>query len=345
LMLAGCRASPNKMTTSKSSIKTALIVFEADSLIVPFAQMEKEFEASNPDIDVQLEAHGSIQVIRQVTELGKSGDIVAVADSSLIPMLMYKTMMPDGKPFGNWYIAPATNDLVIAFSPKSAYADQINAENWYKILSQPDVKVGFSDPRMDAVGYRTLMLTKLAEAYYGQQDIMSNTVGKYFSTPITSQESNGIVTITVPELLDPVGNHMYFRGANTQLMALLETGDIDYTFEYKSVVQQHNLKYVELPDQINLSSYQFAANYGTVTVAEDFRRFGSVAPVFNGIPIEYGISIPANAEHYDAAVRFIQFLLGPDGQRIFQGDYQPLLTPPKCDNIDALPESLKSYFQ
>jgi len=133
--------------------------------MVPFARIEKEFESQNPDIDVEIQAHGSIQVIRQVTELGQDVDVVAVADYSLIPMLMYATKMPDGKPYADWYIKPATNTMVLAYTPQSKYASEINADNWYQIVSRPDVKFGLADPRMDAVGYRTLMLDSLAESY------------------------------------------------------------------------------------------------------------------------------------------------------------------------------------
>ncbi len=49
--------------------KTPLVVFAAGSLIIPFADLEKAFEARYPEIDVQAEYHGSIQVIRHVTEL------------------------------------------------------------------------------------------------------------------------------------------------------------------------------------------------------------------------------------------------------------------------------------
>jgi len=78
--------------------------------MVPFAQIKKEFEAANPDISVEMQAHGSIQVIRQVTELGQDVDVVAVADYSLIPMLMYQTMMPNGQSYASWDIMlPPTN--------------------------------------------------------------------------------------------------------------------------------------------------------------------------------------------------------------------------------------------
>jgi len=78
--------------------KTKLVVFEADSLMVPFSQVKKEFEQANPDIQVEMQAHGSIQVIRQVTELGQDVDVVAVADYSLIPMLMYQTKCRTANP-------------------------------------------------------------------------------------------------------------------------------------------------------------------------------------------------------------------------------------------------------
>jgi molybdate/tungstate transport system substrate-binding protein len=298
--------------------------------MVPMAQIEKEFEAANPDIDVEIQAHGSIQVIRHLTELGEDVDIVAVADYSLIPLLMYQTMMPDGKPYGSWYIKPATNQLV---------------NNWYDIITRPDVRMGLADPRMDAVGYRTLMVTKLAESFYGVKDIMRNAVGKYFSTPISAIDLDSGTLITVPELLEPSADRIYLRGASMQCIALLQSGDIDYTFEYKSVVAQQGLNYLELPPQINLGDKNYTENYRTVKVKLDFRRFKSVTPEFAGLPIEYGISIANNSQKQEAAVRFLLFILGPDGQRIFNDNHHPPLIPPECDNIEALPDLLKPLFK
>jgi len=128
-VLTACTPSfPSGVSNSTSNtvgIKSNLVVFEADSLMVPFAQVRKEFEQANPDINVEMQAHGSIQVIRQVTELGQDVDIVAVADYSLIPMLMYQTMMPNGKPYASWDIESTTNQLVLGYTSKSEHADEI----------------------------------------------------------------------------------------------------------------------------------------------------------------------------------------------------------------------------
>jgi molybdate/tungstate transport system substrate-binding protein len=345
-LLAGVTAcATSSPSTGTASGKTKLVVFEADSLMVPFAEIKKEFEQANPDIQVQMQAHGSIQVIRQVTELGQDVDVVAVADYSLIPMLMYQTKMPDGKPYASWDIMPATNQLVLAYTTKSKYAGELSAANWYQIISRPDVRFGFADPRMDAVGYRNLMALKLAETYYHANNIMDNTVGKYFSMPITSNDINGASTVHIPELLEPTDPHMVLRGAHMELLALLQSGDIDYTIDYKSTVIQDGLQYLELPPEINLADKNFAQNYGKVVVKTDYQRFKTVDPVFQGLPIIYGMTIANNSTHQAAAEKFVQFVLSADGQRIFKDSNQPELIPPQCDNINALPDSLKPLFR
>lgn len=324
--------------------KTKLVVFEAGSLMVPFTQVEKEFEAANTDIDVEIQAHGSIQVIRHVTELGEEVDVVAVADYSLIPLLMYQTPMANGEPFADWYIKPATNQLVLAYTPQSKYAEELNINNWYEILSRPEVRVGLADPRMDAVGYRTLMVTKLAEKYYGDRTIMQETVARYFTVPIIAREEDGVSIITVPELLEPSSDRMYLRGASMQLIALLQSNDIDYTFEYKSVVAQQGIEYLELPPEINLGDETCVDDYRQVRVKIDFRRFKSVVPEFDGLPIAYGLTVAASSEKKEAAARFIEFVLSTDGQRIFNENHHPPLTPPECDNPGVLPARLKTFF-
>jgi molybdate/tungstate transport system substrate-binding protein len=345
LLVAICLAVPGCSSPAPPSpAKTKLVVFEADSLMVPMAQIEKEFEKQNPSVDVEMQAHGSIQVIRQVTELGQDVDVVAVADYSLIPMLMYATRMPDGRPYADWYIKPAANTMVLAYTAQSKYNSEITADNWYQVVSRPDVRFGLADPRMDAVGYRTLMLDVLAESYYHHPSILRDMIGGSFTSPITTSAASGITTISVPELLEPSSNHMYLRGANMQLLALLESNDVDYTFDYKSVVIQHNLKYLELPPEINLGDKAQAASYRSVVVKLDFRRFKTVEPVFEGLPIGYGLTIPNNSRQGQTAQRYLQFILGPDGQRIFQQCNHPELNVPECDSVQALPASLRTLF-
>ena len=134
------------------------------------------------------------------------------------------------------------------------------------------------------------------------------------------------------------------RNVDMELLALLQSGNIDYTLDYKSVVIQDGLNYLELPPEINLGDVSDAAGYQKVTVNMDYQRFASVSPVFEGLPIIYGVTIPNNAQNTTAAIKFIQFILGAEGQKIFKNCNQTELIPPMCDNVSALPGALKTLF-
>ncbi len=95
-------------------------VLYAGSLILPFADIEKQFEALHPGIDINSEAHGSIQVLRHVSDIHESADVLISADSQLIPLLLYPSEDPDtGKPYGSWRIDFATNEMAIAYTGES----------------------------------------------------------------------------------------------------------------------------------------------------------------------------------------------------------------------------------
>jgi len=326
-----------------SSSRTPITVLCAGSLIVPIQELADEFEAAHPDIDVLVEGHGSIQVIREVTELHQEADVMVVADQSLLPMLMYGNKVPDSTDeYANWYIRFATNRLGLAYTSQSKYAAEIGSANWYEVLSRPDVEVGISDPRIDSCGYRAFMACQLAEDYYSDNTILERVMGD-FSPPITVSDNLGSHVIAVPETVKP--KKVIMRGYSVQLLGLLESGDLDYSFEYESVAKQHGLGFVELPAEIDLSSRDFADRYGQVTVKMDFQRFASIDPEFRGEPIQYALTIPTNAPHTNAALQFVEFLLGADGQRVFLESYQPTLDLPEADNPANMPARLQSLLE
>ena len=92
-----------------------VIVFHAGSLTLPFAKMEKEFEARYPKVDILREAGGSTKMARMISELNKPCDIMASADFAVID----KTLIPEK---ASWNIRFATNQLVLCYTEKSKYA-------------------------------------------------------------------------------------------------------------------------------------------------------------------------------------------------------------------------------
>jgi molybdate/tungstate transport system substrate-binding protein len=322
-------------------------VLFAGSLIIPFDALEKAYEAEHPNVDVEMEGHGSIQAIRHVTDLHEEADLVVTADYALIPMLMYATDDPNtSQPYADWYIKFATNQLGLAYTSQSAHADEINADNWYEILTKPDVKVGISDPRFDAAGYRMLMVLQLAELAYDDPLIFENITLGQFRVPIPTMQEDGKHVIEVPELVETKADgNIVMRGSSVQLIALLQSGDIDYAIEYESVIRQHNLEVIPLPSTVDLGDPDEASRYDQVQVRLDFQRFASVEPIFNGEVIGYGVTIPTNAPHPEQAADLIAFLLGPEGQAVLEEYSHPTLDPPVADNYPALPEELQALCE
>ena len=346
---SGCAVSQTPVATpppppTVAPAKTPLVVFAAGSLIRPFEDLAKAFQAKYPNIEVQAQYHGSIQVIRHVTELHMPIDVVATADYALIPHLMYATNVPEtGRPYASSYLRFATNKLGLAYTAKSKYANEITADNWADILTRPDVKVGLADPRFDACGYRALMVFKLAEQLYPERgDLFNQMFDNQFTVPLLVSEANGVTAIRVPEILETQpAAHIVLRGASMQVIALLQSGDVDYAFEYESVIQQDGLTMLSLPDTLNLGSPNQVQSYGQVMVQLDFKRFATVKPEFQGDQIGYGLTIPSNAPHPEAAIQFIAFVLGPEGRQIMAADHQPLLDPAVADHYDQLPPELQ----
>ena len=233
--------------------------------------------------------------------------------------------------------------MALAYSAQSKFADEINADNWFQVIARPGVRLGIADPRFDAAGYRALMALQLSKAAYGKPTVFEDVIMGHFRTAISARQEGSQTVIHVPEIVEPKADSgIVIRGASIQLIALLESGDLDYAFEYDSVIKQHRLKLVELPDAVNLGSDRYRAQYAQVRVRLDFQRFASVKPDFVGDVIGYGVTIPSNAPHRDEAVKFVAYLLGSEGRAVMQANNHPLITPAQGDRYGSIPKPLQS---
>ena len=311
--------------------KTILKIYHAGSLSMPMEELEQRFEELHPDVDVQREAAGSVASVKKITELGKQADILASADYNLIPSMM----MPE---FADWYVAFARNQIVIAYTNESKYSSEIDQDNWYEILKRPDVTFGISNPNDDPCGYRSQMVTQLAENYYADASIHDDLMAT--NTGITVLSENGTHAIKVPpsEEIDPNTEKIMLRSMETELSSALEMREIDYFYIYRSVAVQHGFEFVELPPQIDLSSIEYADQYSKVNIEL------ANGNVIEGKPIVYGITIPNNAQQSDLAVEFVELLLSEEGQSIFLDNGQPPIVPAIASDVNAVPEVLENFL-
>jgi len=288
-------------------IRNELIIFHAGSLSVPFREISDLFTKEYPNIIIKAEASGSRNAARKISDLRRQCDVMGSADYKVVANLL----MPNHADFN---IRFALNEMVIAYTDKSRLSSDITPDNWHKILLNDKVAFGRSDPNLDPCGYRSLMVFQLAQTHY-----------------------------KIPGLAEKLQKKdKYIRPKETDLLALLEAGEIDYMFIYRSVAAQHNLKMILLPDQINLKSAAFAELYNTATV----KVSGKTPNDFitrRGEPMIYSVTIPKNAPNPKAAENWLALLLSPQGREIMQKNGQPTLKPPKADGFDNLPDKLKPF--
>jgi len=299
LLITGCNAGRKKN----------IIIFHAGSLSVPVRKISEAFEKANPGVRVLPEAAGSLQCARKITELNKPCDIMLSADYAVIDNLLIPS-------YASWNIRFATNEIVIAYRPESAYSSIFREDNWPDILLKDDVIIGRADPDADPCGYRTVFAARLAEVYYGRQGLADSLLSK---------------------------NTDYIRPKEVDLVALTETGVIDYMFQYKSVAIQHGFRYLELPDAINLSSPQMKDQYSSVSCTIPGETPGERSEI-RGDYISYSGTIPDGAQQKELAVRYFSFLLSEEGRKIFTESGQEPLIPVVTGNTAAVPVALRGYF-
>ena len=291
--------------------KNKLVIFHAGSLSVPFDVIEKKFEEKYPNIDILRETTGSIKCARKITDLKKPCDIMASADYKVIDNML----IPE---YADWNIRFANNQMVLCYTEKSRYTEQINSNNWCEILQKNNVVWGHADPDLDPCGYRSLLVIQLAEKFYKKHGLYKKILKNR-----------------------PEGN---IRPKSVELISLLQTGNMDYAWEYLSIAIQHNLKYIILPDEINLGNYKFDNFYDQAVLKVAGNEPETLTEI-RGQSITYGITIIKNASSEKEAIIFLQYLLDPKkGLKILKQTGLPPLVPariPGEEMYSALPDELQ----
>jgi molybdate/tungstate transport system substrate-binding protein len=285
-----------------------LVVFNAGSLAKPFNDLLQAFRSKHPSVQPAQENSGSVEAARKLTELGKIPDVLGVADYGVIAKLLIPR-------YAGWYAIFARNAMVIIYSDQSAGAKEINGQNWWHVLLRPGVQSGHSNPALDPNGYRTLMVFQLAERFYHQPGLAAK--------------------------LDRAVPARNIRPKEADLTALIQAGELDYSWSYLSIAKTVGLRYVDLPPEINLSDPKLADWYAQVSVRTPGpNAAGADSVELRGEPIVYALTIPRNAPHRSTAEAFVRFALSPEGRSIIQAAGFTLLPKPLAAGPEKPPANL-----
>lgn len=282
-----------------------LTIFYASTLSGFVRELAREFNSAHPSVEVRAEASGSLDAIRKVTDLHRRCDILLSADWRLLDR-----PIPGVAP---WTAIFAGNAMAILYTERSKHAGEITAANWPQILLRSGVRYGHSDPNRDPEGYWTLILWRLAERYYRAPGLASR-----------------LEAGCPPENIRP---------ASVNLIALLQSGDLDYYFGYASDVRLGRLKALALPPEVNLSDFRKRSEYAAATARI---RGAAGAETISGAPIAYGAAMTADPPNRGAALDFLRLVLGAEGRKAARRN--GLIAYPKALAIDrkaAMPPALK----
>lgn len=270
-----------------------LLVMNAASITRPVRAVLDSF-AARTGTKYELEPGASLEIARRITELHRLPDVVLLADPEVFPQLL----MPR---YVSWYALFARNRIVLAYTPASRGAAGIDSANWRTVITQPGVEVGRADPGTDPSGYRTLITMQLAERHYREHGLYARLLAAAPARNVRPREADQV--------------------------ALLQTHELDYIWTYQSLAENDGLRFVKLPDAIDLGNPADSALYALAEARVPGKSHGDTLTM-RGAPILFAASIPSNSENGALGKRFLAFMLSGDGRRILRAQHLDMLDRP-----------------
>ncbi|SIS58445.1 extracellular solute-binding protein [Alicyclobacillus vulcanalis] len=265
------------------------------------------------NVNFQGEGAGSAELAHMITSKLANPDVFISASPSVD---VNDLMGPSNGNAARWYATLATDELVIAYSPKSKEVKEFQQAAqgkipWYQVLEMPGVRFGRTDPKLDPKGVNTILMMKLAEAYYHQPDLEKRILG--------SDENPAQV---FPE---------------EDLIAQLTSGQMDAVIAYKHEAIEWHVPYITLPAAINLGDPALAKDYAKVSWTPS-----GGGKTIKGAPILFTITVLTHAPHPQQAAAFVRYMTVGEGHQILMRDgFTP--TPIKFyGDVQSVPASLRS---
>ncbi len=309
-----------------------IVIYRAGSLTRAFKPLIERFTCE-AGVRVKDVAMGSVDAGRQITAGGQACDLYAPADDSVIDLFM----KPAG--YAAYTIVFARGKMVLAYSTRNLEARKLPplaeptggeagspprapkaTAKWYEILTSPGVRIGAGHPFLDPGAYRADLIFQLAEAYY-----------------------------RVPNLYDNLLEHVVIAGPGRSGPALGDLYDAQFIYEHSArelASGNPDVRYVDLPDEINLSDPArdaYYAQHAAIALPGLGTPQGARTISVSATRVGWGITVMRHAPNPADAIRFLRLLLGPTGTAMLKA-YGPAPTAPaqvSLDDFGRLPQELR----
>lgn len=277
--------APNSNTNKANHSGAPLSVLYAGSMTKAMEQAIRPNFQQEAGIPMEGEGAGSLALAHMISSELRNPDVFISASPSVNETLMGAA----NHHLADWYITLARDEMVIAYSPKSRYAELLQAaktgsQPWYHVLEKSGFLLGRTDPLLDPKGINTILTVKLAAAFYHDSSLFQRILGS---------DDN-------PRQVYP----------EETLLSRLSTGQLDAVFAYKHEAVEWGFPYVSLPAQVNLGDSQFSSTYATASYTDAHGK------TQQGAPIVFTITALRQAPNPTAALKFVQYMLTGEGHSI-----------------------------
>lgn len=222
--------------------------------------------------------------------------------------------------FTKWGMSFAASPLVVAYSPHSPYAAELNAiklgkkplKDLFTVMAEPGFHLGRTNPNTDPQGQAFYMMVELAAKKY---DLPQST-----TTAILGSLDN---------------SHEVY--SEEGILSLLQSGGLDASSAFLSEALQRHLDYISLPASLNFASPSESAQYASASLKL------SDGSTIHGVPLT--VDITTVGKPTPAALSFIEFVLGPKGEKIMKSQGYSVFSPEISGSRSAIPTALKDDLQ
>jgi molybdate/tungstate transport system substrate-binding protein len=242
---------------------------------------------------LKVDLHGRAQGSNALAQLIVGGSIRPDVFISITPSPMLTVLRAAKAEVA----APiARTEMVIAYSPKSRFASPFDAaakrkEGLWKILLEPSLRFGRTDPVTDPQGRNIIFTLMLAEKLLKRPGIAAKILGP---------------TINPQQIF-----------TEPTVMARLQSGELDAASAYKIQPGPFNLPYVALQPEINLSGERFHADHPEISLTLNGKTYQPEPLIFYAAALN-------DAPSKNAAAAFIRWLSSDEAQAIFRRyNYDP----------------------
>jgi ABC-type molybdate transport system substrate-binding protein len=275
-------------------------------------------------------AGGSIDLARRFATGTQACDVFAPADHLVIDTMLEPARLAD------YAIVFARGRMVIAYLATDPRAQALRvqgefappaavprvADDWYTAVTAPGVRIGGAHPFLDPGGYRAHMVFELAQSHHKIPGLYNSLLQHY--------------TVNPPD------------GGSAPLV-LGRDFSFQFTYEHTAAAaarRDPSYRYAALPPQIDLSgvSDRLYPESRIVVPGLGTAR-GARSVVIPASTVEWGVTIAARTPHRDAAVAFVEALLGPAGRDAFAANGPAPIAPRvRRADLGRLPKTIRAII-